>query len=47
MFIIAQDSDKEVVILDCIQRFFSNHHVGDLREKCMERATLQLLDRKR
>lgn len=34
MSIIAQNSDKEVAILDCVNRFFSNHHVGDLLKKC-------------
>lgn len=37
MSIIAQNSDKEVAILDCVNRFFSNHHVGDLLKNAMER----------
>ena len=34
MSIIAQNTDKEVAILDCIHRFFSKHHMGELLKKC-------------
>ena len=34
MSIIAQNTDKEVAILDCVSRFFSKHHMGDLLKKC-------------
>ena len=27
MFILTQNSSNEVALLDCIQRFFSKHHV--------------------
>lgn len=34
MSIIAQNSDKEIAILNCVHRFFSNHHIGNLLKKC-------------
>ena len=34
MFILTQNSSNEVALLDCIQRFFSKHHVGELLKKC-------------
>ena len=34
MSIISQDSENEVAVLDCVQRFFSRHHVGKLLAKC-------------
>lgn len=34
MSIIAQNTDKEVAILDCVHRFFSKHHMGELLKKC-------------
>lgn len=30
MSIIAQNTDKEIAILDCVHRFFSKHHMGEL-----------------
>lgn len=34
MSIIAQNNEKEVAVLDCVQRFFSSHKVGNLLKKC-------------
>lgn len=34
MSIISQNSENEVAILDCVQRFFSSHKVGSLLKKC-------------
>ena len=34
MSILTQNSTNEVALLDCIQRFFSKHHVGELLKKC-------------
>ena len=34
MFILTQNSSNEVALLDCIQRFFSKHHVGVILKKC-------------
>lgn len=34
MSIISQNSENEVAILDCVQRFFSFHKVGSLLKKC-------------
>ena len=34
MSILTQNSTNEVALLDCIQRFFSRHHVGELLKKC-------------
>ena len=34
MSIISQNSSEEVVLLDCIQRFFSKHKVGTILKKC-------------
>lgn len=34
MSIITQNTDKEVAILDCVHRFFSDHHVGRLLKSC-------------
>ncbi|MCR5683883.1 MAG: transposase [Lachnospiraceae bacterium] len=34
MSIVSQNHTNEVVLLDCIQRFFSKHRVGTLLKKC-------------
>lgn len=34
MSIISQNYTEEVALLDCIQKFFMNHHVGKLLKKC-------------
>ena len=34
MSIISQNQTEEVALLDCIQKFFMNHHVGKLLKKC-------------
>ena len=34
MSILTQNSTNEVALLDCIQIFFSRHHVGELLKKC-------------
>lgn len=34
MSIISQNSENEVAILECVQRFFSSHKVGSLLNKC-------------
>ena len=34
MSIVSQNQTNEVVLLDCIQRFFSKHRVGTLLKKC-------------
>ncbi|MGN0403207.1 MAG: transposase [Acetatifactor sp.] len=34
MSIISQNYTEEVALLDCIQKFFANHHVGKLLKKC-------------
>lgn len=34
MSIISQNCTEEVALLDCIQKFFTNHHVGKLLKKC-------------
>ena len=34
MSIIAQNNTNEIALLDCIQRFFSKHHIGKLLTKC-------------
>lgn len=34
MSILTQNSTNEVALLDCIQRFFSKHRVGELLKKC-------------
>ena len=34
MSILTQNSINEVALIDCIQRFFSKHHVGELLKKC-------------
>ena len=34
MSIITHNDNKEVVVLDCDQRFFSFHKVGSLLKKC-------------
>ena len=34
MSIVSQNSTNEVALIDCIQRFFSNHQVGKLLKKC-------------
>lgn len=34
MSIVPQNNTNEEAILDCIQRFFSKHHIGNLIKKC-------------
>ena len=34
MSIVTQNDTNGVAVVDCIQRFFSAHHVGDLLKKC-------------
>ncbi len=34
MSILTQNYADENALLDCIQRFFSNHHVGLILKKC-------------
>ena len=34
MSLIAQNNTNEIALLDCIQRFFSKHHIGKLLAKC-------------
>ena len=34
MSILTQNNADEKALLDCIQRFFSNHHVGIILKKC-------------
>lgn len=34
MSIISQNNNNEVALLDCIQKFFSRHHVGKILKKC-------------
>lgn len=34
MSIITHNSENEVAVLDCVQRFFSSHKVGSLLKKC-------------
>lgn len=34
MSILTQNNTDEKALLDCIQRFFSNHHVGMILKKC-------------
>ena len=34
MSIISQNSENEVAVLDCVQRFFSSHKIGSLLKKC-------------
>jgi hypothetical protein len=34
MSIISQNNSNEVALLDCIQRFFSKHHVGKILKQC-------------
>lgn len=34
MSIISQNQTEEVALVDCIQKFFMNHHVGRLLKKC-------------
>ena len=34
MSIVSQNNTNEVALIDCIQRFFSNHQVGKLLKKC-------------
>ena len=31
---IPQNYSDEKALVDCVQRFFSNHHVGRLLSKC-------------
>ena len=34
MSILTQNNADEKALLDCIQRFFANHHVGMILKKC-------------
>ena len=34
MSILPQNSKEEVALLDCVQKFFSKHHVGKLLKQC-------------
>lgn len=34
MSIVPQNDEKEVAVLDCVQRFFSSHKVGQLLKRC-------------
>lgn len=34
MSIITQNNTDEKALLDCIQRFFNNYHVGKILKKC-------------
>lgn len=34
MSIVSQNNSNEVALFDCVQRFFSNHKVGKLLQKC-------------
>ena len=34
MSIISQNTENEVAILDCVQRFVSSHKIGSLLKKC-------------
>ena len=34
MSIISQNTENEVAILDCVQRFFSSHKIGSHLKKC-------------
>ena len=34
MSIVSQNNTNEVALVDCIQRFFSKHHIGKLLKKC-------------
>ena len=34
MSIVSQNSTNEEALVDCIQRFFSKHHIGKLLKKC-------------
>lgn len=34
MSIVSQNNANEVALLDCIQKFFSKHHVGKILKKC-------------
>jgi hypothetical protein len=34
MSIIPRDSENEVAVFDCVQRFFSSHKIGNLLKKC-------------
>ena len=34
MSILTQNNTNEVALIDCIKRFFSKHHVGELLKKC-------------
>ena len=34
MSIISQNSENEVAVIDCVQRFFSSHKIGSLLKKC-------------
>jgi len=34
MSIISQDNTNEVAVLNCVQRFFSSHKLGNLLKQC-------------
>ena len=34
MSIISQNSENEVAVSDCVQRFFSSHKIGSLLKMC-------------
>ncbi len=34
MSILPQNHTDEVALLDCVQKFFSKHHVGKLLKQC-------------
>ena len=34
MSIVSQNNTNEVALVDCIQRFFSKHHIGKPLKKC-------------
>ena len=34
MSIVSQNCTDEVALLDCVQKFFSKHHVGKLLKQC-------------
>ncbi len=37
MSIISQNSENEVAVIDCVQRFFSSHKIGSLLKSVTER----------
>lgn len=34
MFILSQIQTNENEVIDCVERFFSKHHIGKLLSKC-------------